>query len=794
MSKEIKIIEEVISLLESSNKYKDIFGSFVSSLKDRLEIAKSNKYRLGVLGVTSSGKSTMLNALLGKRILPAMAKPSSSQMVACNRGKEWKLKVFFEDKNKPTRIYNNLNTFKETILNYGDESHNPNNREGVEQIEVSSPLIPLPEDLILVDSPGLDAHGLEGHEKITMHMLLPTVDFCIFVTNCKSNSDHKTQEVLDAIAHYDKPVIIVQNMIDALKGTPDGKKSVNEVAKEHLHRLQRIVDNSKIKNKNSVHILQISSIYALAAREILTSGRQLNEKGKLEYKKSNFDILCKSINEIFNSLKPKIENKRIKSLGKELYNIMNSIPANDSSPTAPLSLDYESLLKEINSESSKAGTSIESILDELERKAKEVNSSYRTVSSSEISEIKRNENELSNKISKVIQKYNDFRERISQKLNIQVRDLFISTPNFQRFSLTNETKTVITKQKKKGVWNWLKRTFGSESGYETITSYEDDYAKNKSNAISFLKNSYDDIKKRTDEWNKGVEKNKKKLIEIVEKKREEFQDFNKKIEEIRHSNEKLKTLRSKIEEKIKEIDQTGHVNKVNKTYRESLNEQTMNVEIPRSFLTLYQLSNKILYQINAQIWKEIFNKKHIHLYGWDETSITRFLSIISENKKNTLQKGEIIKVFDSFFKIFVNPERIIDNGNDTINVIFLNAIQPGAMKKQLMSLYNKSQINRGKVIFLIQDLDELVNGEDVIGSLKEFRHFFASLGLISTSYYILPVDENPLYTLAMYTAQKENIMSQKKEMEIIEDLRSRFSYLFESNTMNIISQLIRTNI
>ena len=792
MSKEIKIIEEVIFLLESSNKFKDIFSSFVSSLNGRLEIAKSNKYRLGVLGVTSSGKSTMLNALLGKRILPAMAKPSSSQMVACNRGKEWALKVFFE--NKATRTYNNLNTFKETILNYGDESHNPNNREGVEQIEVTSPLIPLPEDLILVDSPGLDAHGLEGHEKITMHMLLPTVDFCIFVTNCKSNSDHKTQEVLDAIADYDKPVILVQNMIDALKGTPDGKKSVNEVAKEHLHRLQRIVDNSKIKNKNSVHILQISSIYALAAREILTSGRQLNEKGKLEYKKSNFDILCKSINEIFNSLKPEIENKRIKSLGKELYNIMNSIPANDSSPIAPLSLDYDSILREINSESSKVRTSIESVLDELERKAKEVNSSYRTISASEISEIKRKENELSNKISKAIQKYNEFRERISQKLNIQVRDLFISTPNFQRFSLTNETKTVITKQKKKGVWNWLKRTFGSESGYETITSYEDDYAKNKSNAISFLKKSYDDIKKRTDEWNKGVEKNKNKLIDIVEQKREEFQEFNKKIEEIRLSNESLKTLRSKLEDKIKEIDQTVPINKGNKTYRESLNDPTFNMSVPRSFLTLYQLSNKILFQINAEIWNEILNQKHIQLYGWDETSVKRFLSIICETKKDNLQKGEIIRFFDSYLKIYLNPDRIDDTRNDSVNVIFLNAIQPGAMKKQLVTLFKNNQIKQGKVIFLIQDLDELVNGEDIIGSLKEFRQFFSSLGFSSSSYYILPVDENPLYTMAMYIAQKENIRSQKKEMEIIEDLRSHFPYLFESKTTNIISQLIRTNI
>ncbi len=40
-------------------------------------------------------------------------------------------------------------------------------------------------NILLIDSPGLDAYGLENHEKLTLENLLPTIDVCIFVTTLK---------------------------------------------------------------------------------------------------------------------------------------------------------------------------------------------------------------------------------------------------------------------------------------------------------------------------------------------------------------------------------------------------------------------------------------------------------------------------------------------------------------------------------------------------------------------------------------------------------------------------------
>lgn len=76
--KEIEIILKVISTLSANAKCKERYASELENFRNREALAKSNKYRLGVIGVTSSGKSTMINSLLGEPLLPSAARPSSS--------------------------------------------------------------------------------------------------------------------------------------------------------------------------------------------------------------------------------------------------------------------------------------------------------------------------------------------------------------------------------------------------------------------------------------------------------------------------------------------------------------------------------------------------------------------------------------------------------------------------------------------------------------------------------------------------------------------------------------------
>ncbi|MCF0184802.1 MAG: dynamin family protein, partial [Bacteroidaceae bacterium] len=262
---ELEVIVKVINTLSGNTNCKVRYASELENFQNRKSQAESNKYRLGVIGVTSSGKSTMINSLLGEFLLPAVARPSSSQLVSCYYSQSRCSKIHFQ--NGSTKLFSGNSLNQKVIEKYGDESSNKNNIEKVKQIELSTPDFPFDSSILLIDSPGLDAYGYAGHEQLTMNSLLPTIDFCIFVTTCKTNSDEKMLSVLNTIAEYEKPVIIVQNMIDSLKPSLDGKKSVSDVAQDHRVRVERIVNNSKIKDKSKVHIVQISAINALKARQ-----------------------------------------------------------------------------------------------------------------------------------------------------------------------------------------------------------------------------------------------------------------------------------------------------------------------------------------------------------------------------------------------------------------------------------------------------------------------------------------------------------------------------------------------
>lgn len=272
------LIQEALRILTASKRSEERFSAVIDSLTTRLHRSENNVYRLGVIGVTSSGKSTMINSLLGEPLLPSGARPSSSRLVSCHKGPVKKANVIFE--NNITKNFSKPTA--ELLSKYGDERINHNNKEKVKQIEILSPSFPLDSSIILFDSPGLDAYGYASHEDLTMNSMLPTIDFCIFVTTCKTNSDEKMLSVLNTIASYGKPVIIVQNMMDSIKPSVDGRKTASMVAQEHKDRVEKVVAQSQIADKSKVSVVQISAIWALKAR--LRNDRALLEK-------SNYNLL-----------------------------------------------------------------------------------------------------------------------------------------------------------------------------------------------------------------------------------------------------------------------------------------------------------------------------------------------------------------------------------------------------------------------------------------------------------------------------------------------------------------------
>ena len=94
----LNIIKEIRNVLEKDEYRKNRYENDIEWFKNREKIADGNIIRIAIIGVTSSGKSTLVNSILGEKILPIAIKPSSSIIITCSKGHEREGIVYFRDK------------------------------------------------------------------------------------------------------------------------------------------------------------------------------------------------------------------------------------------------------------------------------------------------------------------------------------------------------------------------------------------------------------------------------------------------------------------------------------------------------------------------------------------------------------------------------------------------------------------------------------------------------------------------------------------------------------------------
>lgn len=254
------------------------FSEDLAWLRDRRESWADRNWRVALIGVTSSGKSALLNAMMGAgRLLPVRVAPSSSHHVLCRKGETLQVVVHFTDGARKT--------FRENLPSvlhaYGSEAGNPENHRGVEGIEVVSPRALLASDVALIDTPGLDAYALGRHEELTMKHVLPTVDMVLYLTTTKGDADHQNLEAIGRVADEDKPLVLVQNKIDAVQPKLGDRGRVVKtravVVEEVRRKAEKLLGRSPHACVREAPICQVSAVWALSEDEALRKASGMTE-------------------------------------------------------------------------------------------------------------------------------------------------------------------------------------------------------------------------------------------------------------------------------------------------------------------------------------------------------------------------------------------------------------------------------------------------------------------------------------------------------------------------------------
>lgn len=805
----LNVINDIKNVLEKNDYTKKRYEHDLRWFDDREKQIENNTVRIAIMGITSSGKSTLVNAIIGESLLPIAIKPSSSIIITCSKSNKRQAVIYFRDKDPLIIEGENLNST--AIKMYADESENPDNKLNVSQIDIMSPGFLLGDNIHIIDSPGLDACDLEIHEKITMEILLPTIDICVFLTTVKANSDEINVEKIRVVNEKNKEIILAQNMIDSIE-PKIGKNGIIEEGKDVIlnkHRkraenLLKIGTKSEGSEDKNFNVIQISALNAY--KGIIKKDSEL-------YDKSNIDEFIKEVQKCVINVMPKINKSRSISLKGKIDNIISTdrrlINEGTSAHVSTVNKEkIDDIFKEFKFLKGDILTKIGSLDDVIIKIVKEIKvSDEKEIEGCRriIEAVNKNNSDIENEILSVVKKCEKNKNDIYKKLNLDERYSY-SIPSMVYDSVTLKHKNVPKKQlvEKQGVFNKGKRllsnVFDKSWGYEEKT--KDEIIIDKESTIIELQNvcnvnrvKYINI---INEWSKQYVRSINLFYNEVSRREKEF--VNKKNQDIN-----ISLVESVHDELIKIRDSIFVNGKIDfgeeavnlyeekhKQLRDS-NVHKVKADCTKSSYNVYKIVNNIIEKnylaVGAYVHKKscnIFNDDAKEIFWtWDLNVCVSFISrmcgiflkadeVLEIEKNGIFKYNDIVVVYEDG----VNKIKLYENlkyhyGHSYNLYIIFNGIQIGNSKKHLLrNLGLKEFVTNNNVMtsLVIDSSLEFIHGnnmKELLTEVNSLKEEFIETCRGNNFGYILINSKNPIYNITLIECQekKKFILSDYKDIK-----------------------------
>lgn len=218
--------------------------NYVESLENKL---RECRFTIAVVGEFSTGKSTFINALLGEKVLPSAARPTTSAVNLIKYSEEKFAIVNFQ--NKPSERIS-----IEDLRKFITEKFNPENEKCVRNVEIYYPLDLLKNGIVILDTPGLGSLHRE-HQEVT-YSVLPSSDAVILLTtSAQPYSESTNLFLVDLKNEIGEKIFFILNMIDTLN-------------QGGLLEQQNFIKTNAGKIINEIRLYPVSSYFALVGKGI----------------------------------------------------------------------------------------------------------------------------------------------------------------------------------------------------------------------------------------------------------------------------------------------------------------------------------------------------------------------------------------------------------------------------------------------------------------------------------------------------------------------------------------------
>jgi GTP-binding protein EngB required for normal cell division len=213
---------ELLSTIEEVVAHRGLveFRTTVASILDR---AEDKTFEIALFGRVSSGKSSLLNAILEADVLPVGVTPITAVPTRIAYGERPAMKVSFAEAPAKT-------TEVARLAEFATEQQNPGNAKRVTRIAVTLPAARLRDGVTFVDTPGLGSLAASGASETLAY--LPKCDLGVVLIDAGSTLTTEDLQTILMLQEAAVPANVLLSKADLL--APGDREKIIEYIKQQI--------------------------------------------------------------------------------------------------------------------------------------------------------------------------------------------------------------------------------------------------------------------------------------------------------------------------------------------------------------------------------------------------------------------------------------------------------------------------------------------------------------------------------------------------------------------------------
>lgn len=184
----------------------EVAPELVPSATEVADRMAAGRFHISVVGEFKRGKSTLVNALLGRELLPTGVLPLTAVPVEVAHGPEGVVVEHGDGRRQAIPI--------DELAVYATEERNPGNHRDVTRVRVTLPADLLASGAVLVDTPGLGS--TYAHSTEAANRAVDATDGAVVVLSADAPFSQQERVLLDALRPRSARTFFVVNRIDHL--------------------------------------------------------------------------------------------------------------------------------------------------------------------------------------------------------------------------------------------------------------------------------------------------------------------------------------------------------------------------------------------------------------------------------------------------------------------------------------------------------------------------------------------------------------------------------------------------